>query len=43
VSDKEECLERMKAECILEGQEDKEKRDKELLQDIESEYFKSKK
>lgn len=35
-ADKEQCLERMKAECILESEEEREKRDKELMKDIES-------
>lgn len=34
-TDKEQCLERMKAECILEGQEERAKRDKQLTKDIQ--------
>lgn len=34
-SDKEQCLERMKAECNLESEEEREKRDKQLMKDIE--------
>lgn len=34
MSDKETCLERMKAECRQEGEEERLKREKELLEEI---------